>query len=73
MKWIADIIISLVKLLSQRAINIYFTPDRAMTHRVKDMQRWHEYETRASITPGKGDDKIAEYLKIRLNFDSDNP
>ena len=69
MKWIADMIISVAKLLCKRAIDTYFTPQRAMVHRVSDMQRWHKYQTKAKETPGQGDDKIAEYLRIRLKFD----
>lgn len=68
MKTIADIVISVAKLICQRGINWYFTPERAHKHRASDERRFFKYAIKAKRSPGQGDDKIAEYLRIRLNF-----
>jgi len=68
MKIGADILISIAKIIWKRGIDKYFTVGRATAHRSSDVARWRKYANKAKNSPGKGDDKIAEYLRIRLDI-----
>jgi len=70
MKIAADIVISVGKLLAQRWIKKYFTPERARNHRNSDIAWWRKYANKAKTSKGKSDDLIAEYLRIRFAIDS---
>lgn len=66
--WIASCLLSALKLLGESAVAWYCTAERGEAQRERDRLIWWKFREKATVSAGKSDDLIAEYLRARFNF-----
>lgn len=69
-QWLANCLWTAMQMVSIRAHDWFFDPQRAAAARMKNRVRWWAYKLQARATPDGRDDVRAKWFEIRFAFET---
>jgi len=66
--WLVNLMWDALRMVSVRAHDWVFDPDRAARNRMAHRERWWDYRLKAGFTKSERDDRRAEWWRIHFNF-----